>query len=216
MKILALEFSSGRRAVAIVDATLEGCEILADIQDSDFRGKTGLVLLGQAIEAAKLAPTDIDLIAVGLGPGSYTGIRSSIAIAQGWQLGRNTPLVGVSSAELLAHQAADSGMAQSVQIVIDAQRGELYSAVYDVSQRPPVLDRALEIVPRARIQEREGRPIVGPEAAALAPGGRDLFPSAVTLARVAFLKQQTVPGEELEPIYLRATAFVKAPPPRRI
>jgi len=46
------------------------------------------------------------------------------------------------------------------------------------------------------------------------PQGRMVFPRAATLARLAANRAETVRGEQLEPIYLRATNFVKAPPPR--
>jgi hypothetical protein len=56
--------------------------------------------------------------------------------------------------------------------------------------------------------------IVGPEVTNWLPGSRVLFPRAATLGRLARGRTDFVPGEKLVPIYLRATQFVKAPPPR--
>ena len=73
------------------------------------------------------------MIAVGLGPGSYTGIRAAIAMAQGWQLARGVKLLGVSSAEALAAQAQAENIFGRVNLVIDAQRGEFYLATWEIS-----------------------------------------------------------------------------------
>ena len=60
------------------------------------------------------------LIAVGLGPGSYTGIRAAIAVAQGWQLARGIKLLGINSVECLAAQAQAGKIFGRVNVVIDA------------------------------------------------------------------------------------------------
>ena len=58
--------------------------------------------------------------------------------------------------------------------------------------------------------------LVGPEVDRWSGEGRVLFPDAATLGGLATLETDSVPGEKLEPIYLRETTFVKAriPPPR--
>ena len=59
-----------------------------------------------------------------------------------------------------------------------------------------------------------GQVIVGPEVTRWFPSGRIVFPRAATLARLAASRTDFADGESLEPIYLRETTFVKAPPPR--
>ena len=215
MKILALEFSSPKRAVAILDMGDDASRILAEIVDSDFRGKPGVLLLQQALAMAGISPAGIDRIAVGLGPGSYTGIRSALAIAQGWHLGGHTPVVGISTVEILAWQCAEAKLGQRVEIIIDAQRKELYSAVYEVSSATPKNIRELTILPAAALTAQPGTIIAGPEASRFVPDAREVFPSAVLLAKLA-ASHPPAPPESLEPIYLRPVSFVKAPPPRFI
>ena len=83
MKILALEFSSQQRSVAIVDDS----GVLSEITTDQL--KTGpLVLIEQALQQAQIGREEIQRLGIGIGPGSYTGIRSAIAVAQGWQLAR--------------------------------------------------------------------------------------------------------------------------------
>ena len=85
------------------------------------------------LREAGLEREQIEVIAVGLGPGSYTGIRVAISIAQGWQLARGVKLLGVSSAECLAAQAQAEKIFGRVNVVIDAQRNEFYLAAYEIS-----------------------------------------------------------------------------------
>jgi hypothetical protein len=56
--------------------------------------------------------------------------------------------------------------------------------------------------------------LLGPGAAAWFPSARDLYPDAAILGRLAIDRTDFVPGEKLEPIYLRETTFKKAPPSR--
>lgn len=214
MNILALEFSSPHRAVAVLEAAGADCRLLAEIQDPDFRGTTAMMLVDRALQAAALSPDAVDLIALGLGPGSYTGIRSSIAIAQGWQLARGTPAAAVSTAELLANQAVRARLGPRLQLLIDAQRGEYYSATYDLTSGAPKLQDPLRILPPEAISPEPGTTLAGPEPLARFPALRELLPSAALLGELASRQSSRVPAERLEPIYLRAPNFVKAPPPR--
>ena len=124
MNILALDFSSPERSVALVSFQDSAEQVLAELSDHDFRSNTGPALVGRILEAAQLKPYDLDLVAVGLGPGSYTGIRSSIAIAQGLQLALGINLVGISSVEILVAEAQAKQSGGKLQVVVDAQRNE--------------------------------------------------------------------------------------------
>src|SRR5207244_3013116 len=149
---LALDFSTLRRSAAVVD---ENGNVLSSITQEAQRSGSPFPLISQAL--ASLQPAQIDAIAVGLGPGSYTGIRSSLAIAQGWNLARNTPAAGISSAEAIAFAAFDSGLRGQAEVVIDAQRGEVYSAIYNLTDFSLV--RPLTILPKP-----ETSTLIGPEA----------------------------------------------------
>lgn len=173
-------------------------------------------MIEQALAEAKIDREQIEVIAVGLGPGSYTGIRAAISLAQGWQLARGVKLLGVSSAECLAEQTRAEKIHGRVNVVIDAQRAEFYLAAYEIA-----LDEWREISPlkilslleiRARVTE--GGTLIGPEVTRWFPGGRTIFPRAAALAELASRRSDFVPGGKLEPVYLRETNFVKSPPRR--
>lgn len=212
MKILALEFSSARRGVAVV----EGDRVLG-LAEADGITPGPFALIESALRAADTEREQIGRIAVGLGPGSYTGVRSAIALAQGWQLALGVKLLGVSSADVLAATARTAGMTGRVAVAIDALQGEFYSASYEVTT-----DGRREVAP-LRLLKREAvealvaarELLVSPDAKCPFAGAKLLTPSANELGRLAALRSDFQPGEKLEPIYLRETAFVKAPPARR-
>ena len=215
MKILAIEFSANERSVALAEKLADGStRVLSSVRESDFRGVTGLSIIDRALREAKIAPRDVTRIAVGLGPGSYTGVRSAIALAQGWQLGRGIELVGISSVVCLAEQARTLRLYGSITIVIDAQRQELYVARYGIEDVRVKELEPLRITSPSQVSAADQ--IIGPEATKHFPAGRDLSPSAETLARIATEATSFTPGELLEPIYLRQAAFVRAPVPRHI
>ena len=219
MKILALEFSSAQRSVAVVQTGADPTRSPAcssEALETGARSANALSLVEDALRAAQLDRTQIECLAIGLGPGSYAGIRSAIALAQGWQLARDVKLLGVSSAECLAAQAQAEGIFGRVHVVIDAQRGEFYLAGYDLSaeSRREIEPLRLATMPEMRACFEAGGALVGPEAANWFPGSRVIFPRAATLGWLASGRTDFVPGEALAPIYLRQTQFVKAPPPR--
>ena len=212
MKILALEFSSARRSVAVASPATS----MSEVVESGPGAMRPLVMVNDILQEARLERGQIECLAIGIGPGSYTGIRAAIALAQGWQLARGTRLLGISSAECLARQAHNLGLAGRVNVVIDAQRDEVYLGAYhlDAAGCHEAEPLRLTTVAEAREREQAGEVLVGPEAARWFPTARVLFPSAATLAQLAAARDDFVAGEEIRPIYLRETNFVKAPPPR--
>ena len=213
MKILALEFSSPQRSVAVAD----GARAMSEVVETSARETQAFGMIGTALCEAKLEREQIECVVVGLGPGSYHGIRVALSIAQGWQLARGIKLLGISSAEVIAAQAQAEKIFGRVNVVIDAQKNELYLAAYEITASERKEIEQLRIVTPAEIQSRGGTEmIVGPEVTRWFSSGKILFPRAATLAELAVNRNDFVPGEKLEPIYLRETNFVKAPPSRII
>src|SRR5262245_2062320 len=101
MKTLAIEFSTDQRSVAV----LVGEDVRGTAAESSTRDTHAFALIEQALKQAEVKREEIECIAIGTGPGSYTGIRAAIAIAQGWQLARPIQLAGVSTVENLIFEA---------------------------------------------------------------------------------------------------------------
>src|SRR5262249_43974130 len=133
MKILALEFSSSQRSVAVWRAPeME----INEVVEAGSGALHAFAMVTEALQRANLEREQIDCLAVGIGPGSYTGIRVAISLAQGWQLARGIRLLGISSVECLVAGAADEGMIGKASCVVDAQRGEFYLASYELFAHP--------------------------------------------------------------------------------
>jgi tRNA threonylcarbamoyladenosine biosynthesis protein TsaB len=95
-------------------------------------------LLDAVLKLLRVAGTGFDELAgvvVTTGPGSFTGIRVGLATAQGLAAARGWPLHACDS--LLARAAVWSGHADPLAVVLDARRGEVYAALYDVRSFPP-------------------------------------------------------------------------------
>ena len=129
MTLLALEFSSERRSAALARDGV----ILAEAAETGGRATNAFALIDRALAESKIPRDEIEAMAVGLGPGSYTGIRAAIAVAQGWQLARGIKLLGIPSVEALAAQAQAEKIFGRVNVVVDAQRGEFYLATWEIS-----------------------------------------------------------------------------------
>jgi tRNA threonylcarbamoyladenosine biosynthesis protein TsaB len=213
MTILALEFSSAQRSVAI--ACAGNPKVSAEAVETGAGGTRAFGMIESVLREAGLEREQIEVIVVGLGPGSYTGIRVALSIAQGWQLARGAKLLGVSSIECLVAQAQAEKIFGRVKVIIDAQRNEFYLAAYEISSGGWREIEPLRIAALTGIQSRDnaGEIWVGPAVTRWLPKGKILFPSAATLARLAVKRSDFVSGDKLTPIYLRETNFVKAPPP---
>ena len=202
MTILALEFSSEQRSVAVA----RNGSVLNEAVETGGRGVAAFAMIERVLTGADLEREQIETIALGLGPGSYTGIRAAIALAEGWKLAREVALTGMSSVEAMVSVAQAEKILGPVSVVVNAQRGEFYCATYDMTETGWTEVAALKILSRAEVLEvSRGRLIIGPEAPKF-PDGRVVFPSAAAVAKLAAKKP---PDERLEPIYLRETSFVK-------
>ena len=222
MTILALEFSSGQRSVAVVRrGAAEASFAASEVVETGAGGTRAFGMIEDALREAGLEREQIEVLAIGLGPGSYTGIRVALSVAQGWQLAsRNggVKLLGVSSAECVAAQAQAEKISGRVNVVIDAQRNEFYLATYDISAAGRKEVGPLRILTRAEVESRAGANelLIGPEVTRWFPNGRIVFPRAAMLGQLALSRSDFAAGDKLEPIYLRETNFVKAPAGLRI
>jgi tRNA threonylcarbamoyl adenosine modification protein YeaZ len=212
MNLLALEFSSEQRSVALAR---DGEVLASAVESGGFRVTNAFALITKVLAQSRFTREQVEGIAVGLGPGSYTGIRSAIAVAQGWQLARSVKILGVSSAEAIALRAQLEKIRGPVNVVIDAQRNELYVSTWDISDAGLRPVSGLKIISGAALADhsRAGEWCVGPDLDAQT--GRRVSPDAAAIALLASHRTDFIEGQKLEPIYLRETSFVKASPPRQ-
>ena len=206
MTILALEFSSFHRTVAVIRPGFDPVE-----ERWNETGTPVFTLISGALEAAGVERSAIDCVAVGVGPGSYTGIRNAISTAQGWSLARGTEIRVLNSFRVMAW--TERHKARTL-LAADAQRGECACAWAEEGRLlEPMTLMSHE---KLRFFASSGLRVAGPGIRALVGAGEDLFPSASTLAEMIGSHGVVAAPETLAPIYLREAAFAKAPAPREL
>jgi tRNA threonylcarbamoyladenosine biosynthesis protein TsaB len=134
VRTLAFDTATSATTVAFVDED-RGIWIEArDDPESGQRPRHTSKLLGLVDEVLQRAGCDwpgLDLLAVGVGPGTFTGLRIGVATARALAQARELPLVGVSTLQSLALGAADElAHERTVLSVIDARRGEAFAAAW--------------------------------------------------------------------------------------
>ena len=127
--VLALDTTTRAGSAAVVSDGELLCEIVGD--GSRTHGERLPGDLMRVLEAASVGLESIDLLAVAAGPGSFTGLRVGIAAMQGLAMATGRKIVPISALDALA-AAAGNGSAP-VAAWIDAQRGEVFAALYDSS-----------------------------------------------------------------------------------
>ena len=119
MKILALETATDPGSIAL---WVDGEVWSTPCPDGESNSASLLPTASRALSTHGLDLSDIDGIAFGAGPGSFTGLRVSCGAAQGLAVARDLSLLGVGTLEAMAHSAA----AERVVVVLDARMGEIY------------------------------------------------------------------------------------------
>ncbi|MCP4356568.1 MAG: tRNA (adenosine(37)-N6)-threonylcarbamoyltransferase complex dimerization subunit type 1 TsaB [Chloroflexi bacterium] len=89
--------------------------------------------VAEMLQRASLTPADLTAVAIAIGPGSYTGLRVGLAVAKGMALANHTPLVGVSTLDIVA--AAMGPQPGKLVVVAEAGRTRVVSAVYNWQNR---------------------------------------------------------------------------------
>jgi tRNA threonylcarbamoyladenosine biosynthesis protein TsaB len=136
VKVLGLDTSTLTSGIAVIDDN----RVLAEVRhDGSARTADLLVAIDDCCKRAGIGPMDLDAVAVGAGPGSFTGLRIGMATAKGIAFAANKPLWAVSSLAAIAWDGAHDlitearleGLTGSVFVgALDARRGEIYAGAY--------------------------------------------------------------------------------------
>ncbi|CAJ1832158.1 tRNA (adenosine(37)-N6)-threonylcarbamoyltransferase complex dimerization subunit type 1 TsaB [Aeromonas veronii] len=227
--------------ILAVDTATEACSAALLVGDKLFsrweeapRDHTRKILpMVQAVlEDAGISLSDLDAIAFGRGPGSFTGVRIGISVAQGLAFGAGVPLIGISTLAAMAQGAYRLDGAQQVLTAIDARMNEVYFGRYElIDGRMQLVGDEVVSDPVALVDARgklagpvtcvgTGFETYGETLSGLAdelaesqvrfPAAEDMLP----LARAAWLAGEAVPVEQATPVYLRDKVTWKKLPGR--
>lgn len=145
---LAIERSS---AVASAALYSEDRKLLASVRDPVRGQGDAYPLVCRVLEAAAVKPADLTAFAVGIGPGSFSGVRAALALARGLAAANGLPVAGVNTAAAMARRyRSDHPESAPIRVLGDARRGHLwlfeepadYKSLHHTSQDIRLLDRA--------------------------------------------------------------------------
>lgn len=215
LRLLAIETATEACSVALwIDGEVRERHALAPRRHAELVLPWAEALLAEA----GLAASALDAIAVGRGPGAFTGVRLAISLGQGLAFGLQRPMLGVSTLAVLAQGGAGARRVAA----IDARMGEVYVGAFALGEDGLV---RLEGPERLGPPDAVALPAAGEgwsargtgfaaaggvlaERLGVAPGeaGGDALPRAADLARLAaaaFARGEALAPERVEPAYLR-------------
>ena len=224
MRILAIDTSTSWCSVALsFDGQIKHRHELIGAGASQHL----LPWINELLHSVSAQYQDLDAIAVGIGPGAFTGVRLSVAIAQGLAVGAKRPVIPVASLDAMAMQLVQSNTFQRSSpaadtqflIALDARMGEVYWARYHVN---PISNQPPKRIGEIALSSPES---INLDGLAYAAGNAfqeypkllessplkdrmdtQLVPNALGIlqwAKPLLEAKQTIAVEQLEPLYIR-------------
>jgi tRNA threonylcarbamoyl adenosine modification protein YeaZ len=228
--LLAIDTST----TAITTALHDGSSVVAEVTTLDARAHAEHLApgLSKALAEAGAAPTDVTDVAVGIGPGPFTGLRVGIVTARTFAFALGVPVRGLTSLDAIAHEAWLGGRRGDLLVATDARRKEVYAATYVLDEAAatrvagPLVSRAADLEADVRGLPTAGRgALLYADSLPLAVEPLDVSAGALAdlaVRRLAVapaepdgIRQQVEPGhgfDGLEPLYLRRPDVAPAPP----
>lgn len=210
MRLLAFDTSTERLSIAL--------QTSAHAQPWLYEGAAGahsssslIPKILEGMQALDLRWSDLEAIVFGQGPGAFTGLRTSCAVAQGLGFGANLPVVPVVSLLSVAEQAgADK---EFIYVALDARMGEVYHSLYQRRHSDGAWESVREIglCPPQDVEVPSGVAVIGNAGGVypnLAPEAEHIFalPSALTLLRIAprlIAQGAACRAQDALPLYVR-------------
>ena len=194
VNLLAYDTSSAKLSVALFKdrEKLAGLESAPGVRHSSVL----MPMIEQLLKKNSLSPADIDVLAVGLGPGSFTGLRVGIATAKVLGYVLKVKIIGISSLEAMAREAMN-GQDTRAAAMMDARKGQVYGAIYEKNGGKIKTILAPSLLTREEFRTRAGgiRIVTGDET----------LPTASNIARAAIplaAAKRFMDPYLLEPLYL--------------
>ena len=221
MKLLAFDTSTEVMSIAVVD----GAQLWQHTGTGGAQASSTLIPAIQALMAqAGLQFEQLDAIAFGRGPGSFTGLRTACSVAQGLAFGASAKLQSGASASAevkvlpidtllaVAEEARHRHGVTRVQALLDARMDEIYVANYEFDSGLWIVDGGVDLIRPENLAARGGWALAGNVAAAYGarlPQGLpclEALPTATALLRLApalIAAGQAVSAEQALPLYIR-------------
>lgn len=220
MKILHIETSSKNCSVAISDGEDLLC-VCEEVSENYKQSESLHTFVEWALEGAEITLQDLDAVSLGMGPGSYTGLRIGASSAKGFCYGLKIPLIAVNSMETMVEPFLDQNF-DCIIPLLDARRMEVYTAVFDGNSGKMLTETEAKILDETSFQEFKDKKVifVGDGASKAkeifqlpeAEFNADVYPSAKYLVKKVVGKFNNKDFENVayfEPFYLKEFQGVK-------
>ncbi|MBH1958791.1 MAG: tRNA (adenosine(37)-N6)-threonylcarbamoyltransferase complex dimerization subunit type 1 TsaB [Flavobacteriia bacterium] len=220
MKILHIETSSKNCSVAISDGEKLLC-VCEEVSENYKQSESLHTFVEWALEGAEISLKDLDAVSLGMGPGSYTGLRIGASSAKGFCYGLKIPLIAVNSMETMIEPFLDQKFDYIIPL-LDARRMEVYTAVFDRNSGKMLTETEAKILEETSFQEFADKKVifVGDGASKAqeilqlsnAEFNANVYPSAKYLVKKATGKFNNKEFENVayfEPFYLKEFQGVK-------
>jgi tRNA threonylcarbamoyladenosine biosynthesis protein TsaB len=153
--VIALSIETATAVTAI--GLLDDVDVFEELVDTERRHTEALApAAARLLSKHGVEPSGLDAVVVDVGPGLFTGLRVGIAFAKGLSVATRCDLFVVSSTETLAAAAFEAGATGVVLAVVDARRGEVFAARYDVGSLGPTALDDVAVLDPGVLAERLG------------------------------------------------------------
>ncbi len=228
-----------------IDASTEACSVALTVNNktiSEFElapqshSLLLLPMIDRLLKKADIKLAQLDGLIFGQGPGSFTGVRIGVGVAQGLAFAANLKVVGVSTLQVMAQQAYSLHQQVNVIATIDARMSEIYAGYYQLNEEG-IMETVLNdtVLAPGKLAEylsahlSENQQVYGVgsgwdayknelESLKINAGTPEiLFPNAEELLEIGqyyFSKGQAVSAENAQPVYVRDTVSWKKLPGR--
>ncbi len=225
--------------ILIIDTATEACSVALEVNEHVFNrfevcpqqhSQRILPMIDEVLKEAKVTLQDLDYLAFGRGPGSFTGVRIATGVLQGLALGTGHKVVGISTLAAMAQQAYAQNQSEQVSAAIDARMSEVYFGQYQIKQNVMTLVGEEQVLPPEHgamlLNSRSEMTGVGtgwlayPELNAKAKIEvltDVLYPNALymlPLAKALIASGHAVDVDDIQPVYLRDKVTWKKLPGR--
>lgn len=231
--------------ILIIDTATEACSVALEINGQTFsrfeicpqqHSQRILPMIDEVLKEAKVTLQDMDYLAFGRGPGSFTGVRIATGVLQGLALGTGHKVLGISTLAAMAQQAYEQNQCEQITAAIDARMSEVYFGQYQLQQNVMTLMGEEQVLPPEQGSMLLSRSLDLTSPSKMAGVGTGwqaypdlnatakievlmdvLYPNALymlPLAKASIAVGQAVEVEDIKPVYLRDKVTWKKLPGR--
>lgn len=220
MRVLSADTSTPYCSVALCECVDDDCHVISETTVRAGRRHSEILLTTthDLLKVSEVALAEVDLFAISIGPGSFTGLRVGVSTWKGLAFGTRKPLIGVPTLSAMARRMGPA--ASVVCPILDARMEEVFAASFDCSSGAPQelmpatvapIGDVLNRLPRGSVVFGDGvlryrNEVEMHDASFVIPSAEFHYPSAATVAiegHLRLMRGESADAAAVAPVYLR-------------